>query len=107
MKYSSEKEKKLEIALDKLKKIDFKNNKISKNVTELTEQKNQLEIEKNGWKKKFKDLSIDHVNLQEKLKEIRAKSNDEKLKQIKFNEKIDELNQETDTLLNEIEKWQM
>ena len=53
MKYNSEKEKKLEIALDKLKKIDFENNKISKNVTELTEQKNQLEIEKNGWKKKI------------------------------------------------------
>ena len=26
---------------------------------------------------------------------------------IKFNEKIDELNQETDILLEEIDKWQM
>ena len=30
----------------------------------------------------------------------------EKRKQIEFSEKIDELNQETDTLLEEIDKWQ-
>ena len=30
-----------------------------------------------------------------------------KKKQIEFSEKIDELNQETDTLLGEIDKWQM
>ena len=29
-----------------------------------------------------------------------------KKKQIEFAEKIDELNQETDTLLSEIDKWQ-
>ena len=28
-------------------------------------------------------------------------------KEIEFSEKIDELNQETDTLLEEIDKWQM
>ena len=31
----------------------------------------------------------------------------EERKQIEFSEKIDELNQETDTLLDEIDKWQM
>ena len=30
----------------------------------------------------------------------------EKRKEIEFSEKIDELNQETDTLLEEIDKWQ-
>ena len=30
----------------------------------------------------------------------------EKKKQTEFSEKIDELNQETDTLLDEIDKWQ-
>ena len=29
-----------------------------------------------------------------------------KKKQIEFSEKIDELNQETDTLIDEINKWQ-
>ena len=30
-----------------------------------------------------------------------------KKKEIEFSQKIDELNQETDTLLEEIDKWQM
>ena len=30
-----------------------------------------------------------------------------KKKQIEFSEKIDELNQETDSLLDDIDKWQM
>jgi hypothetical protein len=29
------------------------------------------------------------------------------MKEEQFSEKIDELNQETDSLINEIEKWQM
>ena len=31
----------------------------------------------------------------------------DKKKEDEFSEKIDELNQETDSLMNEIEKWQM
>ena len=31
----------------------------------------------------------------------------ESKKELEFSEKIDELNQETDTLLEEIDKWQM
>ena len=38
-----------------------------------------------------------HVQRQEKI---------EKQKQLNFSEKIDELNQETDILLNEIDEWQ-
>ena len=41
-------------------------------------------------------LSIDAVQ----------KANEQK-KEMEFSEKIDELNQETDTLLEEIDKWQM
>ena len=46
-------------------------------------------------------------NLAKKLEEIKNKEKLEQKKQIEFSEKIDELNQETDTLLEEIDKWQM
>ena len=46
MKYFSEKEKKLEIALDKLKKLNFLDEEGQKNLEFLSNQKNQLEIEK-------------------------------------------------------------
>ena len=37
---------------------------------------------------------------------LKIKKKFEKKKQIEFSEKIDELNQETDTLIEEIDKWQ-
>ena len=49
----------------------------------------------------------DHDNLSKKLDEFQNQEKIEQKKQMEFSEKIDELNQETDTLLNEIEKWQM
>ena len=44
---------------------------------------------------------------QKKLEDLKNKEKLEERKQIEFSEKIDELNQETDTLLDEIDKWQM
>ena len=52
----------------------------------------------------------DNKNDEEELKkldEINDKKTVEQKKEIDFSEKIDELNQETDTLLEEIDKWQM
>ena len=55
------------------------------------------------------ETSLDNLQSQRDAEEKRIK--DEKLsqrhKELKFNEKIDELNQETDILLEEIDKWQM
>ena len=42
----------------------------------------------------------------EKVDELQDKEKVEQKKQIELSEKIDELNQETDTLLGEIDKWQ-
>ena len=48
----------------------------------------------------------DYNELSKKLDDFQNKEKIEQRKQIEFSEKIDELNQETDTLLNEIDKWQ-
>mgnify|MGYP005656267379 CR=1 FL=1 len=56
MKYFSEKEKKLEMALDKLKKLNLVDEEGLKNIEFLSDQKNQLEIEK-------KELENKHQNL--------------------------------------------
>ena len=49
----------------------------------------------------------EHHKLKDQLKAIKEKNSKHKIDQLKFNEKIDELNQETDILLDEIDKWQM
>ena len=46
------------------------------------------------------------IILSKKLDEFQNQEKIRKKKQIEFSEKIDELNQETDTLLDEIDKWQ-
>ena len=56
---------------------------------------------------KFLDkLNKEEGELTKKLDEFKNREKVEKKKQLKFSEKIDELNQETDILLDEIDKWQ-
>ena len=107
MKYFSEKEKKLEIALDKLKKLNLIDEDSQKNLEFLSDQKNQLEIEKKELENKHQNLINEHHQLKDQLKVIKEKNSKHKIDQLRFNEKIDELNQETDILLDEIDKWQM
>jgi len=105
MKSVIEKEKKLDIALTKLKNLNFKNPDIKKNIENLSNQKNQLEIEKQELEEKYKSLVGDYNALSKRLDEFQNQEKIEQKKQIEFSEKIDELNQETDTLLDEIDKW--
>ena len=103
----NEKEKKLNSALDKLKNLDLRNPDSQNNVENLGAQKTQLKIEKSQLEEKYKSLVNEHNNLGKKLDEFQNKENIEKKKQVEFSEKIDELNQETDNLLDDIDKWQM
>ena len=101
-----EKEKKLNLALTKLKNLNLKNPDIKKDLENLNNQKNQLEIEKQELEEKYKSLEDDYNNLTRKLDEFQYQEKIEKKKQIEFSEKIDELNQETNILMDEIDKWQ-
>ena len=101
-----EKEKKLSLALTKLKNLNFKNPDVKKNIENLSTQKNQLEIEKQELEEKYKNLTDDYKNLSKKLDDFQNQEKSELKKQLEFSEKIDELNQETDILLDEIDKWQ-
>ena len=103
----NDKEKKLNIALDELKNLDLTNPELQKNVENLSVKQNQLEIEKTYIEEKYKTLLDEHEILSKKLEDFKNKEKIDERKQIEFSEKIDELNQETDTLLDEIDKWQM
>ncbi len=106
MNSQTEKEKKLNLALTKLKNLNLKNPDTKKDIKNLSSQKNQLEIEKQELEAKYKSLVEEHNVLTKKLDEFQIHERIEKKKHMEFSEKIDELNQETDTLLDEIEKWQ-
>ena len=106
MKFLSEKEKKLNEALTKLKNLNFNDTNTNKDIETLKEQKNQLEIEKKELEKKYLTLVNECDEISRKLDEFRSQEKIEKQKQLNFSEKIDELNQETDILLSEIDEWQ-
>ena len=107
MKTSSEKEKKLSLALSKLENLNLANPNLKNSLENLGEQRNQLEIEKKEAENKYNVLATEHETLQQKLDNINTQKKNEQKKEIEFSEKIDELNQETDSLLEEIDKWQM
>ena len=79
-----EKEKKLNLALTKLKSLNLENPDIKKNIEILGEQKNQLEIEKSEIEKKYKTLVDEHDNLTGKLEELENKEKIEEKKKIRI-----------------------
>ena len=103
----NEKEKKLRDALEKLKNFEVKDERNIEQVKVLKKKKNQLEIENSTLEKKYSYILDKYEDLELKLKYFEKQKNEEIKKEKKFDEKIDELNQETDILINEIDKWQI
>ena len=107
MKNYEEKEKKLE---DVLKTLNIMSNRITKmnnDIDSLNLEKNQLLSEKGEADKNFKNLLKQHQELKSKLEKFNKEVSYKFGNRDNFNQKIDELNQETETLIHEIEKWQM
>ena len=107
MKNIDEKEKKLKDTLKKLGEINIQHNKELNKVSILKDQKNQLEIEKKQITTSLQSLEEENLKLRSQINELKKDYEFSKRKENQFNEKIDELNQETDNLLEEIDKWQM
>jgi chromosome segregation ATPase len=103
----TEKEKKLNQTLEKLKNLDLAKKDNSTELENFKEQKNQLEIEYKQLLENYNFLEKENLKLKQEFEEFKFKDENEKRREQKFSEKIDELNQETDSLLDEIEKWQM
>ena len=101
-----EKEKKLDDVIKKLDSMSFNVVKINKNIESLSIEKNQLLSEKAESDKKFQALFKQHEQLKLELEKINKDVNNKFGSNNIFNKKIDELNQETETLIDEIEKWQ-
>ena len=101
MKNYEEKEKELKDVLERLSSVAVRYSTLNNDIVELSAHKNQLISEKEENEKKYKLLVQEHNSLKLKFERIKTKLEN----QSKLNEKIDELNQETEGLIGEIEKW--
>ena len=106
MKTFNEKEKKLQEALEKLSNFSISNLEQTTKIDELINQKNQLEIEKNDIIKKYLELETNFNDLKSKISILNIEKKNNNLQEEQFEKKIDELNQETDILLEELDKWE-
>jgi|TARA_Y100000817_G_scaffold253965_1_gene206878 chromosome segregation ATPase len=100
------KEKKLETVLSKLKSLSGTPKSYIGQINELYEEKNQLEIEKKEAENKYNQLILEHDNLKKKLKALEQQNLRSQKLQDEVNQDINELSQETDSLVEEIDKWQ-
>ena len=76
-------------------------------IDDLYVEKNQLQSEKNAIASKYKQLLLEYNNLKQKLKILEDKYSKKKQLQEQFSLDINELGEETESLVEEIEKWQM
>ena len=106
MKNYEEKEKKLNNVLKKLNTMSNRVLKMNNVINSLNLEKNQLLREKQESDKNFEKLLKQHEVLKLELDKINKDVGKKFGNKNNFNQKIDELNQETETLIDEIEKWQ-
>ena len=101
------KEKKLETVLEKLTNLSRSSKSYVNSIDDLYVEKNQLQSEKNENESKYKQLLLEYNNLKQKLKILEDKYSKKKQLQEQFSQDINELGEETESLVEEIEKWQM
>ena len=101
------KEKKLETVLEKLTNLSRSSKSYVNSIDDLYVEKNQLQSEKSEIESKYKQLLLEYNNLKQKLKILEDKYSKKKQLQEQFSQDINELGEETESLVEEIEKWQM
>ena len=102
----AKKENDLNKLIDRLSNLKVSYSQLESN-NDFKVEKNTLLAEKEQIEKRNQELLREHKYLSEKIlklqRELKKKTEFEK----KFNEDINDLNQETQSLVEEIEKWQM
>ena len=106
MKNFEKKENDLNKLIDRLSNLKVSYSQLERN-NDFKVEKNTLLAVKEQIEKRNQELLREHKYLSEKIlklqRELKKKTEFEK----KFNEDINDLNQETQSLVEEIEKWQM
>jgi len=101
------KEQNLNQLIDKLNSISLSYSQPSYELEKIKTEKNELENKKKDIEKQNQELMREHKYLKEKIKKLQIEVNKKSELEARFNQDIEELSQETESLVNEIDKWQM
>ena len=100
------KEKNLNEIINKLDVLTSTYSQSTYDTEKIKTEKNEILRQKGKIEKKNQELMREHKYLKEKIDNLKAEVSKQSVLEDKFNQDIEELSQETETLVNEIEKWQ-
>ena len=101
------KEKNLNQLISKLNSLTLTYSQPSHDVEKIIIEKNEILRKKLEIEKKNQELLREHHFLKEKIKSLQLEVKKRLELEDNFNQEIEELSQETESLVSEIEKWQM
>ena len=107
MRNFEKKEQNLNQLIDKLNSLSLSYSQPTYELEKIRTEKNELADQKAVIEKKNEELTREHKYLKEKIKKLQLEISKKSEIEDKFNQDIEELSQETESLVNEIEKWQM
>ena len=107
MKSFEKKEQNLNQLIDKLNSLSLSYSQPNYELENIRTEKNELINQKKEIEKKNGELMREHKYLKEKIKNLQLEINKKSELEDRFNQDIEELSQETENLVNEIDKWQM
>ena len=100
------KEKNLQKLIEKLSVVTTSYSQPLINNEKIQEERNQLDLEKKELEKRNLELAREHQYLKNKLIKLQSELNKKSEAEDQFNQDIDELGRETESLVEEIDKWQ-
>ena len=107
MKNFEKKETNLNLLIDKLAKLNTSYSQYSFDNKSIEREKDLIKSEKNELEMKNQEILREHKYLKERVKKLESELKSKKELEKKFDQDINDLNQETQSLVEEIEKWQM
>ena len=107
MKNFEKKETNLNLLIDKLTKLNISYSQYGFDNKSIERERNSFQSEKEELEKKNQEILREHKYLKERVKKLEYELKSKIELEKKFNQDINDLNQETQSLVDEIEKWQM
>ena len=102
-----EKEKNLNQLINKLNSLTLTYSQPTYEIEKIKTEKNEILRQKIELENKNQELLREHRYLKEKIKNLQLEVQKKLQLENDFNQEIEELSQEAESLVSEIEKWQM
>ena len=107
MRNFEKKETNLNQLIEKLGKLNTSYSQYSFDKKSVLKERDLIKSEKDELEMKNQEILREHKYLTERVKKLESELKSKKELEKKFSEDINDLNQETQSLVEEIEKWQM